>query len=339
MITIRYIPLPIANLSYSFVYKLEGDVELDWTYGSVTNAVALYSSSKEDGHYMKDFARGQAGLITANMNGTTRKREDFKDVEVKMISMGAKYLNGFVPPEPEEIQVQQDGVARGQTLKVTKTDKLVVEYIQIPKADNRVHFLFRFAEPMEMVWTLQSADCTIRDIKRNDDGTVDQFNRHQSVEEILKAGALRHWEAVLLDGFSANQYGEERRSPEVPTELKWMMQLKEVEVRRMELAEGYDLNGQFGTISSPKKKEPVLGENSTITFDGYGINISDGTGNVMLDSTTVSGAIGALDVAANIDYTTVQLDPEGFGDNPAAQRAVEDLNRALEAGRGDNGEA
>ncbi len=221
MITMKYIDLPVQSLSYNFIYKLEGDIELDWTFGAISHNLTIMTPFPSQVDLKESFARGQASIVDANSKGKIRHVDDFKDTEVKLISMGVETVEQHEPLG---------------TLSDVK--RLIVEYVQIPKKDERVHFLFRFVAPIEMVWTLQSADWMVMDIPSYDEGVVKQLVRHVSVRDIINRDAMRTWKNQLMSVNSANPAGELRQNLEIPPELQWMMDLRHVEIRECKLVEG-----------------------------------------------------------------------------------------------------
>lgn len=232
MIKMTYIPLPIVSTAYRFLYKLEGDVNLDWTFGQITVALTLSQAHKSQEEQMQDYARNTASLIHANANCTTRYTEQFKDTEVEFIPMETKPVEPYTLPP-----------------YMQPTDTLIVEYFQIPKMDEKIHFLFRFVSPINQVWTLQSADCLVRDIERGEDGHVKQFNRHVTVKEIINRDVMKMWNAMLKETMVRQTVNEQGVvSEDLPEEIRWMADINKVEMKECKLVKS-ELPGP--------KKDPV----------------------------------------------------------------------------------
>jgi hypothetical protein len=102
------------------------------------------------------------------------------------------------------------------TIKVTKTDKLIAEFYVLPITKLSLDFMYRVVAPVELVW--------------QSDGSVilmNSFDENGQVRpslDLIKEFVSKKWQEGLC---------EPRES--VPEEVRWLYDLKEVELHECEI--------------------------------------------------------------------------------------------------------
>jgi hypothetical protein len=80
----------------------------------------------------------------------------------------------------------------GAYLKITKTDTLLMEYVELPHADLSVRFLYRFREPVETLWEVGSFSLVQLLLLR-----TEEFSERTAKEAAIKSFGLTKWYDML----------------------------------------------------------------------------------------------------------------------------------------------
>lgn len=98
---------------------------------------------------------------------------------------------------------------------VTKTDTVIMEYFALPVTDTSFRFLYRFLEPVELIWS---------------EGRIPHnlyMTLGEPLEELLADFAVRKWHEML------DMQGLEIDNPQPGTE--WMFKVKDAKIIECEM--------------------------------------------------------------------------------------------------------
>jgi len=214
VLTMEYICLPVTTLSQEFMYKFNGLVNTEWKKG-VISAINMSFPFIPVTDKMKDFAKKTAAHMIVN-------REDFGRDEI---------ISSLSVNEVEVIRYEDDSKNKpGDTLKVVKTNTLRVEYLHLPAIDDEYHYLMRFVEPMATIWQYYSDSPLCRHAVTKKNGKLHQYIKHIGISEILDSQAKSRWLAIINES-------KDHNGGNVPKEIEWMFNMKDVVVERCGLVE------------------------------------------------------------------------------------------------------
>lgn len=198
----EYFKLPIQTTALEFVYRLSYCDELGktndsgyfggWTTGKISVAGTLVKANGNVSS-LERFALGQAKVLKANYDGqplgdiAVNSLDSVDLIEYK--TTGSKY---------DEIKENIDGKPF-QFNSDLDSDILKAEYVHLPKIDDDYYCLFRFVEPMQMVWMARKFANLRREIVIARDGHLKQFNRHVSVEEAVRMDVPYLWDQIFKE--------------------------------------------------------------------------------------------------------------------------------------------
>lgn len=114
------------------------------------------------------------------------------------------------------------GIGTMPSIKVTKTDRLKMQYVVLPTIDLSMRFLYKFTLPIETVWQ-EGKLSFFRDFKK-EDGQIVQFSSKESLEQF----ALREWNSLITENMRIAK-------TDIPEAARWLQEMEGADLVECEI--------------------------------------------------------------------------------------------------------